>query len=558
MALDPASFSDALSVIIAARSCAEPLLTCLKALSCQEALPGGFEVVLVLPVSPAADSERLAQLFPALSLRFGLLDNWKQPEAFNRGAELATGKFCLFLSEHSAPAPRLVAEHLRAQRRDTGCVGIGQTLLETSDSDWLTALYAEEQAQLYTALARNAAAPVWAWRCLDNLSVPRPAFLAAGGFAFAFAQQFCLELAYRLEQDGLAILFLPEAQTKQIASQTFYPVAAAVEEQGSTCVKLYDRHASKLPRLFEAYGAATPRAFLLRQILLSAGLAPGLLVRLVAALVRHPKRRTDWYGFIRSYCFWRGVRRGAADRDMWRRLTSGTPILTYHAFARPGESASRYVMAPSQFKTQMAWLKWRRYEILSLENFLKYRLEFRLPPPRSVVITIDDGYADNYTVAYPILRRFHFPATVFLVSQRLGGVNDWDTAGQLAGRPLLTGDQAREMLEGGIAFGSHTRTHADVSALSPSQAREEIFGSRAELEQALHAPIRTFSYPHGRLDEISNALVAQAGYWGACNTQRGSNYPATSATALRRNNIRGTGSFLSFVYALQWGNANHG
>ena len=201
----------------------------------------------------------------------------------------------------------------------------------------------------------------------------------------------------------------------------------------------------------------------------------------------------------------------------------------------------------------MAWLKRLRYHVLSLEDYLRYRAEDRLPPARSVVITADDGYVDNYAVAYPILRRYGFPATIFLVSGSVGDANRWDEPGLLRDRALMSWTEIQEMLRGGVTFGAHTRTHPMLTAVTPDRARAEIAGSRAELEQALGQPIQLFSYPHGKYDATARSIVEQVGYSGACSTRAGMNSPATSKFELRRTEVRGTDSLVRFALALWLG-----
>src|SRR5207244_4284294 len=83
----------------------------------------------------------------------------------------------------------------------------------------------------------------------------------------------------------------------------------------------------------------------------------------------------------------------------------------------------------------------------------------RLPPPRTAVLTIDDGYADNADVAAPILERHGFRGTIYLVSDRLGGVNDWSDGGPLRGRELLSVRQLEPLRSRGLEFGAHTLSH---------------------------------------------------------------------------------------------------
>lgn len=236
------------------------------------------------------------------------------------------------------------------------------------------------------------------------------------------------------------------------------------------------------------------------------------------------------------------------------RLASATPILMYHAFAGPGEPASRFIIPLRRFSLQMAWLKGRRYHVLSLNEYLDYRRQSCPPPERSVVITIDDGYREVLTRAYPVLRRHGFPATVFLPTRRMGACNDWDRDGPLAGRPLLSWSEALALLDGGLSFGAHTRTHPRLATLGVEQARCEIAGSRADLEQALSMQVRHFAYPFGEYNAALEAEAADAGFEAACSVDPGLNTAATPVFALRRMEVFGTDSLLRFAVMLWVGN----
>jgi len=170
-----------------------------------------------------------------------------------------------------------------------------------------------------------------------------------------------------------------------------------------------------------------------------------------------------------------------------------------------------------------------------------------------VVITIDDGFAEVLTLAYPVLRRHHFPAIVFLVSGLVGDADRWDAAGTLAGRPLMSWPQIAGLARDGLGFGAHTRSHPRLPAIAPEQARDEIAGSKADIEQQLNVPIRYFAYPFGKLDAKAQALAEQAGFSAACSTRWGANDPATPCFALRRTEVAGTDSLIRFALALWLG-----
>jgi peptidoglycan/xylan/chitin deacetylase (PgdA/CDA1 family)/GT2 family glycosyltransferase len=333
----------------------------------------------------------------------------------------------------------------------------------------------------------------------------------------------------------------------------FDEISAEVEKAGSASVELYRRHPPMLPHLeLGAFNETSLRALLLRRALLAIG-GPLHSPRLVGPLLGRRPWAREWYRFPYSYCYWRGVRRAVPDRDAWRRFTRGTPILMYHAFGLPGEPASSYVLPGRRFSRQMALLKWLGYHALSLEEFLQCYREHRLPPARSVVITMDDGYADNWSVAYPILRRHGLPATVFLVSSALGTANEWDHGSDLDGRPLLSRSSIHEMSRAGIHFGAHSRSHVPLTAIPPRQVQDEVRGSREELERELRVPICAFSYPYGKFDAATPPIVEQAGFLGACCSFSGVNDPATPRYALRRTEIHGTDSLVRFALALRLG-----
>jgi peptidoglycan/xylan/chitin deacetylase (PgdA/CDA1 family) len=228
-------------------------------------------------------------------------------------------------------------------------------------------------------------------------------------------------------------------------------------------------------------------------------------------------------------------------------------ILMYHAFGRSTEPASRYVVPAQRFAEQMAMLKWMRYEVLGLETFLERRRTGQPSNGRCAAITIDDGYADNHAIAFSILQRFGFPATIFLVSGRIGRVTDWTREPSLARREMLSWAHVREMQDGGVEFGAHTRTHPRLSQLSEDAARSEIAGSGTDVADATGRPVRSFAYPYGDCNAVTQAIAADAGFWGSCGTQTGKNTPDTPLHNLRRTEIFGTDSRIEFTLKLQSG-----
>jgi peptidoglycan/xylan/chitin deacetylase (PgdA/CDA1 family) len=139
-------------------------------------------------------------------------------------------------------------------------------------------------------------------------------------------------------------------------------------------------------------------------------------------------------------------------------------------------------------------------------------------PGRSVVLTFDDGFANFFECAYPVLMRHKFTATVFLVSGRMGGRNDWEAPlPRLGPRSILSWQQAAEISAAGIEAGSHTKSHSDLRRLPVEKIEDEIGSSKAEIENHIGGPVESFAYPFGSFDRKTIDIVKR-NYRSACTT----------------------------------------
>jgi len=181
-------------------------------------------------------------------------------------------------------------------------------------------------------------------------------------------------------------------------------------------------------------------------------------------------------------------------------------ILMYH---RISESAGdRLAVTPERFVAQMDFLAGHNFEVLSLQEAQR-RLSARDELARTVVLTFDDGYRDFLTTAAPILKQHRFPATLFVVTGRLGDKAQWRSEGQ-AGR-LLTRDELEELRAQGFSLGSHTVTHADLRKLDDAALEQELVESRAAIAE-LGETFIPFAYPGGTFSRRERDAVAGAGY----------------------------------------------
>jgi peptidoglycan/xylan/chitin deacetylase (PgdA/CDA1 family) len=293
---------------------------------------------------------------------------------------------------------------------------------------------------------------------------------------------------------------------------------------------------------------------LLRRFFLAFRISPRLL-ELIVRFISDPKRKYSWHSFIQNLYYWCGVRKKVASKDFWSQLTAGIPILMYHAVGSGKEQAGPYVIPENRLAKQLDWIKRLGYQVISLDHFLTYLSEYRFPPTRSVIITFDDGYLDNFALAYPLFRRHGMAATIFLVTDYIGHTNQWDQASQLSGRLIMDWSHIKEMAAQGVQFGAHTCTHSSLITVSSTQASTEIIESRKRLEHELGEPVNAFAYPYGEHNQSIQAMVKNAGFSASCTGDAGLNSLGTPTEALHRVEIQGTDSIIRLALALWLGDA---
>jgi glycosyltransferase involved in cell wall biosynthesis len=544
-----------LSVVIPTYNRAEPLLACLRSLAAQTQPTSDFEVLVV--VDGASDGTRAALANLEVPYRLTVLwqENQGQHIARNRGADAARGRYLVFIDDDVRVDAAFIAEHLRVQRSEGGLVGIGRlTISIESRADWFTSRFAEAFRDHYAELGKGSRNPTWCDCCGGNLSVERAVFHELGGFAEDVRRSHDIELGFRLHTNGSRFVYIDGAVGHIEERKRIGDLARDYRSAGKAYIGLASRHPSIQAVLLGHLAEASLRERLLRAILHFLHVPPTLLDR-IFALIQCRTGSPKPYRFLQNYFYWSGVRAAIRDRSEWKRLMHGTPILMYHAFGDE-RAGSRYVMPIHRFAQQMKWLRRLGYHVMGLEEFLRCRLEHQLPPARSVVLTIDDAYADIRQLAHPVLKKHGYPATVFVVSGLVGGSNNWTSAGGIRNRQLLGWNQIAEMSRDGIDFGGHSNTHPVLPSLSAEQAREEIMQSKQSLEEKLGKTVRGFAYPFGERNAAIEKCVEEAGYWGACGVDPGLNTLGTPLYALHRTEMEGDLPLFRFMLALWTGHTH--
>ncbi|MHB9094639.1 MAG: polysaccharide deacetylase family protein [Eubacteriales bacterium] len=217
------------------------------------------------------------------------------------------------------------------------------------------------------------------------------------------------------------------------------------------------------------------------------------------------------------------------------------PVLMYHKvspYYYHGGPGLR--ITPDFFEEQVRYLKERGYHTVSLDQLIDFWDKKAALPSKPIVLTFDDGYEDNYRFVFPILKKYRYTATIFLVYNDIGGYNAWDSKNNLVQRiRLLSWVEIRAMQKSGISFQSHTLNHPDLTALNPIDAEKEVRESKAKLEKALGKPVCFIAYPYGRRNPVVDDVVAKAGYKAALTTIMGKNTIGTDRFILRRLRVNG-------------------
>jgi peptidoglycan/xylan/chitin deacetylase (PgdA/CDA1 family) len=235
-------------------------------------------------------------------------------------------------------------------------------------------------------------------------------------------------------------------------------------------------------------------------------------------------------------------------------------ILCYHRVCDIPETKDyvrNITVKPVEFERQMSFLSENGFNVITLEQFIEEKIARHPPEKKTIVITFDDGYRDNYLNAFPILKRYEFNASFFLVTDYIGGdsVFPWLKLTEASLRHYqantqywlpLKEEDIIAMSSGGACFGSHTRSHCYLRQVGESQALEELKSSRTRLEEILKKPVRCFCYPFGGVDKNLIRLVGLSGYEAATGLITGSNTNKSDFLNLKRISIDGQDSFIKY------------
>lgn len=188
------------------------------------------------------------------------------------------------------------------------------------------------------------------------------------------------------------------------------------------------------------------------------------------------------------------------------------PIFVYHS-VRPYEPEPKEIddfdITPELLERQLQYLKDNGFATISLDVLVDHFTKDKPLPPKSVILTFDDGWENQYTYAFPLLKKYQDTATFFVFTNAI----DY--------HHFLTWQEIEEMHKSGMEIGSHTKSHPYLSKLSTDALRQEIFESKKILENHLGIRITAFATPFGYSSDVVTSLIGEAGYTSGRTLYRG-------------------------------------
>lgn len=185
----------------------------------------------------------------------------------------------------------------------------------------------------------------------------------------------------------------------------------------------------------------------------------------------------------------------------------GIPILYYHSVSPSADN--EVIITPEILKSELQYLKDEGYTTLTLNEVSDYLLNSSAIPSKSIVITFDDGYMDNYDNAFPILKELGMKATIFCITSKLDGSY------------YLSPNAIKEMSDYGIDIQSHTVTHPKLDSLTYDEQLTELKESKKTLESITGKPVTSIAYPFGNFNEDTIKAAEASGYSLGFTTNRG-------------------------------------
>ncbi len=519
------------SVIIPTHKRPRALAEVLQGLAQQSPPLSDFEVIVVMD-GPCAETQRLleSRSFP-FELRWYMQPERGAPAARNRGVQEARGKLLVFLDDDIVPSPECLFRHDEAHRR-AGRVVIGGLKPSPHSPSPLIAEVAD-WSQLHFD---RCSAPGYRLSHTDlpdgNMSAWKEDILRAGGWDesfVGFGGGDDAELGLRLRALGLDFVFEPQALGFHYYSKGWAKMLEDRRQVGRAHRYFLCKHSDRAGDLTFIQWATGP--WWKRGVVKAAGFAPkfllagfsslvsrsgeGLDPRFGRALVRFAAKASGRFAYFHG--FWEDRE---AAKAVWRQLQIKVPILAYHRVAPEATGLSNLTIHVREFERQMEYLARRGFRTVSLSDFCNWQTRLAPLPPKPAILTFDDGYAGFQEFIAPVLDRYNFRATIFLIAGKLGEEIQWEGHPPLK---LMGKEEAATLARMGFDIQGHGLNHLDWTRAGREAVRRELHESARIIEEITSRPVRFFAYPFGRWSAAVRDLLEAANFAGACTIQSGRN-----------------------------------
>jgi peptidoglycan/xylan/chitin deacetylase (PgdA/CDA1 family) len=203
----------------------------------------------------------------------------------------------------------------------------------------------------------------------------------------------------------------------------------------------------------------------------------------------------------------------------------------YHSI---GHNPVSFTVRPEEFQKQMDYLLKENYNVISLDELI-ISLKKKEISQKAVVLTFDDGFEDNYFNAFPVLKKYNFPATIFLST---GFIEKEIPNSAKIPLKILDWRQIKEMYNSGLVdFEPHTVNHPKLTQISLEEAKKEILDSKRIIEEKLNKKCKFFAYPYGRYTQEIIKILKESGFEGAVTIKEGLVSAGDDLFSLKRNSI---------------------
>jgi peptidoglycan/xylan/chitin deacetylase (PgdA/CDA1 family) len=213
----------------------------------------------------------------------------------------------------------------------------------------------------------------------------------------------------------------------------------------------------------------------------------------------------------------------------------------YHYVAPLPPDADVYrrdlTVSPEDFEAQLEYLSGAGYNTITLTDLHRHLNEGRPLPEKPIILTFDDGYRDAYTVVFPLLQRYNFVGTFFVLA----------TPAHFEAPSYLTWAMMEEMAQAGMEIQGHGRDHIDLRGRSYDFLVYQLLGVKEAVENHTGQPVVFFCYPSGQYDANVLSVLESAGYWGGVTAEHGRVHSLDDIYTLDRIRIRGANSLETFI-----------